>query len=195
MPAQIKSAVVTFFAAIFTLTLLFGIQFRPVRAADVSVSIAFDQYVATIGRTPRLAISISNLGPNPIRTTRFECIKQGTSLSASSISQRPAVIAANSTFTTEQYYRAASPGITQVHCELDATDMVTGETINIVTPTQTVEVLSETRLYFNAYSATRVATVGQTVYLTALYGNRGQTPFTNISISCPQLGRSLEFIS
>ena len=190
-----KTAAFACLTALFTLMFLFGFELQPARAIDVGLSIAFDQYVATIGRTPRLDIAISNLGPNTIRSTRFECFAQGTSLTASSISQRPSLIAPNSTFRTEQYYRAASPGITNVRCELDAVDTVTGEVVNLVSPTQTVEVLSETRLYFNAYSATRVATVGQTVYLTALYGNRGQTPFTNISISCVQLGRALEFIS
>jgi uncharacterized repeat protein (TIGR01451 family) len=190
-----KSAAAALFATIFTLTLLFGFQLQPALAIDVGLSIAFDQYVATIGRTPRLDIAISNLGPNTIRSTRFQCIVQGTSLSASSISQLPSTIAPNTTFRTVQYYRAVSPGFTQVTCELDAVDTVTGETVHIVSPTQTVEVLSETRLYFNAYSATRVATVGQTVFLTALYGNRGTTPFTNISISCVELGRALEFIS
>jgi len=165
------------------------------QAADVSVSIAFDQSQATIGRTPKLSITISNLGQNPIRSTRLRCLAQGTSLSASSISRLPGIIAANSRFDTEQYYRAASPGITTVTCTLDAVDAVTGEVISITSPPQTVEVLSETRLYFNASSATRVATVGQAVFVMANYGNRGGTTFTNVQVSCVELGRSLEFVS
>lgn len=174
-------------------SLFFLLQVSPALAADPILSDGFDQYVMTIGRTPKLSISISNPGPNAIRSTGLRCTSQGTSITASSISRLPGLIAPNTRFETEQYYRAVAPGFTDVTCTFTATDMVTGAAISVTSPVQRVEVLSETRLYFNASSATRVATVGQTIFLMANYGNRATTTFSNVQVSCVELGRSLIF--
>jgi hypothetical protein len=167
----------------------------PAFAAGASVNIAFDQTNVTIGRTIRLAIQITNSEPNPIRATSFRCIADGTALSASSISQLPATIAANGVFNTEQYYRAASAGTTTVHCELAAVNTVTGAQVTASSPALSVVVQPESKLNFNASSATRVATVGQAVFVIATYDNVGRTTFNNIVVSCVQLGRSLESVS
>jgi hypothetical protein len=177
------------------LLLLLVVPVVSTRAAEAFVSTAFDFSSPTIGKTIRLYIAISNPGPNTLKATSLQCTQQGTSLSASSISRLPDRIAPNTTFESEQYYRAASGGRTTVICTLKATDTVTGEQITASSPANIVDVSPETRLYIEAYSASRVATVGQTVFLTAVYGNRGRTAFTNVQISCPEQGRSLEFVS
>lgn len=167
----------------------------PAFAAGASVNIAFDQSSIAIGSSVRLGIQITNSEPNPIRAASFRCISEGSSLSASSISQLPATIAANGVFNTEQYYRAASAGNTTVHCELVAVNTVTGAQVTASSPAMTVVVRASSGLNFNASSATRVATVGQAVFVIATYSNVGQTTFSNIVVSCPQLGRSLESVS
>jgi hypothetical protein len=167
----------------------------PAFAAGASVNIAFDQSNVTIGRTIRLGIQIVNSEPNTIRATSFRCISEGSSLSASSISQLPSTIAANGVFNTEQYYRAASAGTTTVHCELVAVNTVTGVQVTANSPALSVVVQASSGLNFNASSATRVATVGQAVFVMATYDNVGQTTFNNIVVSCVQLGRSLESVS
>jgi hypothetical protein len=58
-----------------------------------------------------------------------------------------------------------------------------------------VEAQSSNGLAFTAYSATRVATVGQAVWVIAKFVNTGRTTFTNLVIDCPELGRSLINIS
>lgn len=173
----------------------FGVQMGLTQAAEAVVSIAFDQSVATIGRTPKLSINVSNNGANTIRITRLQCFQQGTSLVASSIQGYPSTLGANKGFNTYQMYRASSPGLTEVRCDLTAVDTVTGESFTSSSVPVSVNVLSETRIYFDAVSATRVATVGQAVFIQAKFGNRGKTPFTNLSISCVELGRSLVFVS
>jgi len=179
-------------AVSFVLIAFFLIQNASVRAAGITISIAFDQSVIVIGKTAKLSITIVNLEPNAIRVTQFRCSAQGTSVKGASISQLPTTIVANGTFLTQQFYRAVSPGTTQVVCELTATNLVTGAQIMATSPPQTVEVLAESRLFFGVYSSTQILSVGQTVVITALYGNRGTTTFTNINISCVELGRSLE---
>ena len=58
-----------------------------------------------------------------------------------------------------------------------------------------IEAQSYNGLAFTAYSATRVATVGQAVWVIAKFVNTGRTTFTNLVIDCPELGRSLVNIS
>ncbi|MCA0454357.1 MAG: hypothetical protein LCI00_10320 [Chloroflexi bacterium] len=177
------------------LLVFFSVQMGFTQAADTFISIAFDQSVATIGRTPKLTINISNLGTTTVRVNRIQCFQTGTSLAASSIQGYPSTVAPNQGFNTTQLYRAASPGLTEVRCDLTATDLSTGQPFTVSSIPTSVNVLSETRLYFDAVSATRVATVGQTVFVQAKFGNRGKTPFTNLNLSCVELGRSLVFIS
>jgi hypothetical protein len=166
------------------------------RAADsVYIDIAFDQTNVQIGRTPGLFILITNSSPDAIRATKFQCIADGTSIKGQSISQLPGTIAANGSFRTVQYYRAVSAGTTSVHCELTATDLVTGATITVSSPSSQVIVISETRLWQEANSGTHVATVGQAVYINVVLSNRGTTPFTINDQSCIELGRSLIFTS
>lgn len=173
----------------------FSVQMGFTLAADTIISIAFDQSVATIGRTPKLSITVSNNGTSAVRVTRIQCFQSGTSLIASSIQGYPSTVGANRSFNTSQLYRAASPGVTEVRCDLTAVDQATGVSFTTSSVPTSVNVLSETRLYFDAVSATRIATVGQTVFVQAKFGNRGKTPFTNLSLSCVELGRSLEFVS
>lgn len=181
--------------AVSGLTLLF-MQISLVRAAEnVSVSIAFDQSALVIGRTGKLTIDIVNLEANSIRATKFQCLVEGSAASPSSISQLPYTIAPNTRFTTEQFYRGASAGTTLVHCELTAINNATGALFTVSSPTLSIQVLGETRLYFNAYASTNLLNVGETVVVTALYGNRGNTTFANVTISCVELGRSLVFVS
>jgi len=58
-----------------------------------------------------------------------------------------------------------------------------------------IQAQSSNGLAFIAYSATRVATVGQAVFVIAKFVNTGKTTFTNLLIDCPELGRSLVSIS
>jgi hypothetical protein len=159
----------------------------------VVVSIAFDQKDVIIGRTPRLFILITNPTPDAIRSTKFQCIADGKSISGQSISQLPSTIAATGSFQTEQIYRAVAPGITTVHCELTAVDLVTGATITVSSLPDQVSVNSETRLSYDATSGTHVATVGQAVYINVVMSNHGSTPFTIDDQSCIELGRSIAF--
>jgi hypothetical protein len=182
-------------AVALILVTLFLVGRINVHAAGADIRTAFDAYVIAIGKTAKLSISIVNSEPNTIRVTQFRCNAQGTSVKGASISQLPGTIAANGTFQTEQFYRAVAPGFTQVTCELTATNVVTGAQITAISPPQTIEVLAETRLYFAVYSSAQTLNIGETVVITTLYGNRGTTTFTNISISCVELGRSLESVS
>jgi hypothetical protein len=172
--------------------LLFAV---PVHAESLFISIAFDQTAVTIGRTPRLYIGIYNASAHDIQATDLQCTAQGTSLEASPIAQQPGLIAANGLFETEQFYEAVAPGRTDVTCVLNATDTVTGEVVTATSPVQAVDVSSETRLTINAACSAGSVAVGHTVTLRADFGNRGSTPFTNVTISCPEQGRSLIFVS
>lgn len=195
---QTRSGKVEFRAVLVILmALILAASSHPAQAAGVSLNAFFEGFTdnIAIGRTLRLVIEINNQEASSIRVTRLVCLQQGNSLSASSISQLPGIIAANSVFKTEQYYRASAPGTATVHCELTAINIASGAQINVVGYNSFATVSPETRLYFNAYSATRVATVGQAVFFNAIFGNRGQTTFTNLNISCPELGRSLVYIS
>ncbi len=177
------------------LMLFFSLQLGFAQAADATISIAFDQSVATIGRTPKLSINVSNNGTSSIRVTRIQCFPNGTYLVASSIQGYPSTVGANQGFNTSQMYRAASAGVTEVRCDLTGVDVASNQSFTTSSVPVSVNVLSETRLYFDAVCATRVATVGQTVFIQAKFGNRGKTPFTNLSLSCVELGRSLVFVS
>jgi hypothetical protein len=158
--------------------------------AVVSLGMAVDQPVTVIGRTPIVTLSIVNAGTSAARVTSLTCTQQGTSLVKTSSFGTPSSLPANTSMTIRVYYRANSPGTTLISCNLKGSDSATGAEINLGTSVD-VNVLSETRLYFDAYSATKVATVGQAVYIIAKFGNRGSTPFTNVSLSCPELGRAL----
>jgi hypothetical protein len=166
---------------------------NPAHAAEIAVGNSFDQPTIVIGKTSKLSIFISNPGPNSIRSTRFQCFSEGTSAVGASISQLPTVIAANSVFRTEQYYRGVSGGPTQVHCELTAVDTLTGQQITARGPTVTIAVLTETRLYYTTSPSTTLMNVGETIVVTSLYGNRGSVTFTNVQIFCNELGRGVLF--
>jgi hypothetical protein len=184
------------FGMIVLLALILIAESGITRADDsVIVSIAIDQTVVTIGRTPKLTIDISNTLSHTIRVTRLQCIKSGTSLTSNSINPMPSTIAANGAFRTTQSYKAVSPGTTTIHCELTATNTVTGTIVTASSNSVSVNVLSETRLYFDVTSSSGSVKVGQTVYVTAKFGNRGKTPFTNLSINCIDMGQSLFFVS
>lgn len=185
----------SFISVLSLFATFFVIQQSPVQAAGVNISIALDQSPTVIGRTIALQISISNLSANAVRVTSLTCTPQGTSLRGSTISHLPGVIAANSGFSTSQSYLAVEAGTTNIVCQLTATDMVTGTQFTAASQTAIGEVLAETRLYFTAYASTTLLNVGENVVVTARYGNRGNTPFTNIVISCVELGRALVNIS
>jgi hypothetical protein len=187
---------------LFLLALLLALQVAPTLADSPTVQIVFDtdiQSTVTIGRTPKLLISITNPGPNPIRSTNFFCRQQsskftGPTLVPSSISQLPGTIAPNATFHTEQVYRAVIGGATAVQCELNAVDTVTGAAITVNSNQSQLDVLPETRLTFDATS-TRVATVGQSVFIMATYNNHGPVIFSNVQVNCTEFGFNLVFIS
>jgi hypothetical protein len=63
------------------------------------------------------------------------------------------------------------------------------------TAPDTIDVVSSLGLSFTAYSATRVATVGQSVFVISKFVNKGKTTLTNLSLSCVELGRALESVS
>jgi uncharacterized repeat protein (TIGR01451 family) len=176
------------------LLLLLVVQGTDAYPNHAFVSIAFDQPQATIGRTLQLYIGISNPAAQSIHATHFECVAEGGVLTLASLGQQPDIINANSLFETTQFYTADIPGSTDIHCVLDAVDTSTGETFSVNSPTLTVEVSPETRLYIEVSSTADVAIVQETVFLTVTVGNRGETTFTNVVVSCPQLGRSLVFI-
>ncbi|MFN8528301.1 MAG: hypothetical protein U0670_06795 [Anaerolineae bacterium] len=54
-------------------------------------------------------------------------------------------------------------------------------------------VVYEGGLRFTAYTASHVATVGQAVFINAVYSNIGKATLTNISVNCAELGRALGF--
>lgn len=181
---------------VFVFVLLVAWQAQAVFAEAEEVRIGFNASQVLVGQTPTLDIVISNTGTHGLRTKSLVCNKTGSSLTAFSFQQYPpSVIAANGFFRTSQGYKAVSPGTTQVTCVYTATDTVTGATVTLTSAPAAAEVLTETRLYFNPGSSTSTATVGQTFYLLATYGNRGSTAFTNIQVDCPELGRSAVFIS
>jgi hypothetical protein len=185
----------------FMFLLIFALTGIPARAADslltIGIDFGYDQFgigaykefdAVPLGKSFRLNISLYNLGPNPIRIDSLKCSQTGSSLSASSISRLPntVVLAPNTYFQTEQYYRTISPGLSEVTCLVTGTDTVThtslsAEPIRIAS----LMVSGETRLYFNVSSATHnIAPVGQKIYIMAVYGNRGPTTLTNVTVEC-----------
>ena len=174
--------------------LLLAVQSIPVHAADVGLSIAWDQATMTIGRTPKLSISISNLGPNAIRVTSLSCPLDGTSIKATTpIRSVPRSIPANDGVEAKQMFKAKTPGVSTIFCHLEATDKVTGELISVDSYSLSVEVLAEQRLYLNTSASKLTTRIGKTVTFTAVFGNRGSTSFSNINVSCVELGRSMIF--
>jgi hypothetical protein len=179
------------------LAVLFAVHLMPAHAVDsTSISVNFGNLnfgTVTIGMSFPLYIHIT-AGPNPVRATSLQCFQKGTSLSASSISHLPnsSVI---TEFSTVQYYRAASAGSTAVRCDFNGIDTVTGEAVFATSNIDVVNVSGETRFYATAYSATKTATVGQAIFLTVKYGNRGKNTLTDAYVSCTQLGHGIAFVS
>lgn len=166
----------------------------------VRLNIVFDQTVATIGRTPLLTIDISSASGSPIRVTSLKCTtSDGRVLTSNSINPMPSTIPAETNngvgfFRTQQLYRANAPGNAQVTCSFTGVDPILGQ-VAAISNTVGVNVLSETRLYFDVTSASKTATVGQIISVIAKFGNRGKTPFTNLSLDCLDMGHGFFFIS
>jgi len=160
--------------------------------APVTISLAIDLY-PVVGNTPRLYITITNPLPDTIHVTKLQCDSSNSSLRAMSINQLPSTIPANGTFQTYQYYRAMSGGTATISCTLTGTDTVTGASVTATGTSDSIEVQSETRLYYSASSGTHVATVGQAIYIDVIYGNRGKTPFTITEQSCTDFGNKIVF--
>lgn len=187
--------------SLFVFLLVFALQGIPAQAADSSLSIqadfGYDQFGAgpykefdsvPLGKTYRLAIRIFNNGPNPIRLGSLTCLQQGSALSASSISRLPntVVLAPNTYFVTEQLYRTVAPGLSEITCAISGVDTATQASLSSATVAPgKLMVSGETRLYFNVSSATQnTATVGQKIYIMAVYGNRGPGTMTNVTVNC-----------
>ncbi len=166
------------------------------QAEQIFMTIGFNPKVIGLGQTAKLDIVISNAEPNPVRVTSLQCTPSGSAATASAISPMPTTLGVEATFITSQSYRGVAIGSTTVSCNLTAVDTVTGATYTAssIGPA-TVDVISQVGLYFTAYSATRVATVGQAVFVISKFGNRGKTAYTNLNLSCVELGRALEFVS
>ena len=189
------------FGIIVVLLVLLIAETGITRALDVvRLDIAFDQTVATIGRTPLLTIDISSVSGNPIRVTSLKCTtSDGHVLTSNSINPMPSTIPAETNnnvgfFRTQQLYRANAPGNAQVTCSFTGVDPLLGQ-VAAISNTVGVNVLSETRLYFDVTSASKTATLGQTVYVVAKFGNRGKTPFTNLTLDCIDMGHAFFFVS
>jgi hypothetical protein len=181
---------------------MFAMQSLPARAQHptASLSITFGSQsfaTTTIGQSFPLNINIF-VGANPIRGTSLQCFQDGTSLSASSISRLPdtVLIGANQSFSTQQYYRAVSAGTTNVYCIFKGVDTVTGFPVTITSAPASITVSGETRLYLSTSSAQKRATVGQAIFVTLVYGNRGKNTLTNVRVDCLYSGgRGIGLIS
>jgi len=180
--------------AILALMLVLGSTVHA-QAEQIFMAIAFNQKLIGIGQTTKLGISISNAEPNPVKVTSLQCIPSSGAVSISAISPMPTTLTVEQSFETSQTYRGVSVGTVMVHCELTAVDTVTGVTYTSTSGTITLDVIQDMGLAFTAYSSTQVATVGQSVYVISKFVNRGRTAFTNLSLSCVELGRALEFVS
>jgi len=169
----------------------------PIHAQDTQIfwGLSFSQSLIGIGQTAKLSIVISNAEPNPIKVTRLQCIPSSSAASASPISPMPTTLTVEQTFQTAQTYKGVSVGTVTVHCEITAVDTVTGATYTSNSGSVTLDVITQMGLYFTANSATKVATVGQSVYVISKFGNRGKTAFTNVILSCAELGRAMVFVS
>jgi hypothetical protein len=175
-------------SAALVLAFIFLLQGAPVRAEIIaSMQLDVDQPITVIGRTPKLTIRIVNSGTNTFRADSLNCALSGSSIVQTSSFGVPFTVAAKTTRIIEVYYRAVSPGTTLIDCTLRMTEPATGQQ-HVLGVLNSVNVLSETRLYFDSYSATQVATVGQSIFLIEKFGNRGTTPFTNASINCQVFG-------
>lgn len=165
-----------------------------VRAQDlpINISLGFNQTLIGYGQTARLTIVFSNTKSNPIRVTSLQCTQSSNAAAASAISPMPTTVGVNVTFLATQTYRGVSTGTVNVNCNLTAVDTVTGATYTATNfGPATLDVIPEMGLGFTAYSATQVATVGQSVFVVAKFVNRGKTAYTNLNLSCVELGRAL----
>jgi hypothetical protein len=165
------------------------------QSEQLFMGISFSQSLIGIGQTVKLSIAISNAAPNPVRVTSFQCLPSSSAVSTSAISPMPTTLTVEQTFLTSQTYRGVSVGTVMVHCEITAVDTVTSAIYTSTSSAVTLDVIPEMGLYFTANSATRVATVGQTVFVISKFGNRGKTAFTNLHLSCAELGRAMIFVS
>jgi hypothetical protein len=166
------------------------------QAEQIFMTVAFNPKVIGIGKTAKLEIVLSNARPNPIRVTSLTCTQSGTAVTASTISPIPTTLGVEETFFATQTYRGVSVGTATVNCHIIAVDTVTGETVNGSNHGPAIiDVITEVGLAFTAYTSSQVATVGQSVFVIAKFVNRGKTAYTNLTLSCPQLGRTLGFVS
>jgi hypothetical protein len=194
---SLKRSLVRFGLMLVLSILILGSRVAYAQAEQIFMSIRFSQALIGIGQTVKLDIVFSNAYPNPIRVTSLQCTQSGTSVTASAISPIPNVVGVEATYEGSQTYRGVATGTTTVHCDVTAVDTVTGATYTATSPVPaTIDVIPQMGLYFTAYSATRVATVGQSIFVISKFGNRGKTAFTNLTLSCAELGgRSIRFVS
>jgi len=182
--------------AVLAMVMLIG-ESSAVHAQDVQIfwGISFPQSLIGIGDTVKLSIAVSNAEPNPVRVTSFRCTPSSSAVSTSAISPMPTTLTVEQTFLASQTYRGVSVGTVTVQCNITAVDTVTSETYTSSSGSVTLDVIPQMGLYFTANSATRVATVGQTIFVISKFGNRGKTAFINLNLSCAELGRALVFVS
>ncbi len=169
-----------------------------VRAQEqpINITIGFNQTLIGIGQTAKLTIVFANVKPDPIRVTSLQCTQSGSAATASAISPMPGTVGVDVTFLTTQSYRGVSTGTITVNCNLTAVNTVTGATYTATNlGPSTLNVIPEMGLGFTAYSATQVATVGQSVFVISKFVNRGKTAYTNLNLSCVELGRALISVS
>jgi hypothetical protein len=184
-------------STLFLLLLLFIGYSAPASADDLPVvihlSLGVDDFQPiTLGRTIKLSILIVNNSDHLIRANSFNCTQHvGESFRVESVSRLPGTISPHSNFASEQYYHAVEPGASEVECALTATDTVTGEQFTRTSTTNMPVVIDERRLVVTGYSDTQRITMGQTAHITIVYTNRGTSNLTNITASCPQLGRGI----
>ena len=160
----------------------------------LSVNIAFDQDIASIGQTPLLSIDISNTGDQPVVVNSLVCTLFGTSLTYNSINPMPSVIPAHSDFHAHQLYRANTAGETTVTCAVGGYGKFSNTAIGATSNAAGVNVLPDNGLYIYASSGTHVATVGQAIYIDITVGNRSKTPFEITDLSCSETGPSIPLV-
>ena len=168
------------------------------QAADlpvyISLSVGAEEFQPgiTLGRTLKLSIFIVNASDHLVRANSFDCKQSlGTAYRVESVSRLPGTIAPQTTFPSEQYYHAVSPGPAQVTCVLTATDTVTGESFTRTNTFSLPRVLGERRLVVEGYADTQRFTLSQSAHITIVYTNRSSALITNISARCGQLGRGV----
>jgi hypothetical protein len=149
----------------------------------VSMQLDVDQPTTVIGRTVKLTIRLITNETNSIRVDSLICRLDGASIVQTSSFGTPSTLHPNTPLLINVYYRAVSAGTTRILCTVSVTNPANGEQWQTSTSNEVI-VIGETRLFMTSYSATQVATVGQTFFIINKFGNRGTTPFTNVYITC-----------